>query len=107
MVARYLAANVDRGKVLRAEISRPGLWEGPFGWGGARPIVCARWTAQGPLIQQTYSLAFMFKGGQIEETFDPNAINPAAGGAFAAAARNAATCGKLSYAPFPELVKSR
>lgn len=107
MVARYIAAKVDRGKVLQAEISRPGLWEGPLGLGGVRPIVCAKWKAQGSLIQQNYSLGFTFKDGQIAEAFDPETINPAAGGAFAAAMKNAATCGKLSYSPFPELVKSK
>jgi hypothetical protein len=106
MVLHYITANADRGKVLKAEISQPGVWEGPLGMGQARPIVCATWTAQGPLIQQSYSLGFMFQNGQISEAFNPREINPATG-VIAAAGKDAFTCGKLSYSPFPELVSSR
>jgi hypothetical protein len=107
LMARYIAANVDRGKVLKAEISRPGVWESPIGLFEPKPIACARWTAQGAIIQQTYVLAFTFENGKIAEAFDPGYINPAAGGAFAAAIKQAATCGKLSYSPFPELMKGK
>jgi len=49
----------------------------------------------------------MFKDGQIDEAFNPREINPATGGVVAAAGKDAFTCGKLSYSPFPELVSSR
>jgi hypothetical protein len=107
LVVRYLAANNQGGKVLKAEISRPGVWESPLGLTSPRPIVCAKWVAQGPFIQQSHSLAFTFEGGKIAEVFDPGYINPAAGGAFAAALKDAATCGKLAYGPFPEMVKAK
>jgi len=107
VVARYIATKMNPGRVLRAEISRPGVWERPEFAGGPRPIVCARWTAEGPIIQQTHTIAFMFENGKISEVFDPQYINPAAGGAFGAWVKNAATCGKLSYVRYPELIKAR
>jgi len=107
LVAHYIAANVDRGKVLKAEISRPGVWDRADFVGGPRPIACARWTAQGPIIQQTYSVGFMFENGKISESFYPENINPGAGGAFGALLKNAATCGNLAYVPFPELMKTK
>lgn len=106
LVAGYLASKWDKRKILKAEISRPGDWVGPFGLGGPRPIACVQLTIQGPLIQQTLAMGFTFENGQIAEVFNPDEINPAAGGAFAAAVKNAATCGKLAYSPFPELVKA-
>jgi hypothetical protein len=105
LVARHIATNVDHGKVLAAEISRPGMWEEL--WSGPRPIVCARWRVQGPIIEQTHTLGFMFADGKIAETFNPQYSNPAAGGIFAAALLNSVTCGKLSYSPFPELKKGK
>lgn len=107
LIARYIQTKVDTGKVLKAEISRPGLWESPIGIFEPKSIACARWEAQGAIIQQTYVLAFTFENGQISDTFDPRYINPAAGGAFGAALKHAATCGKLSYSPFPELMKRK
>ena len=107
LVARNIAASTDLSKLLKAEISQPGEWVGPFGLGRSRPIACAVLTVQGPFIQQTYALGFIFQDGQIAEVFNPSASNPAAGGAFAAALKNSVTCGKLSYSPFPELAQSR
>jgi hypothetical protein len=43
----------------------------------------------------------------VAEAFYPDEINPAAGGAFAAAVKSAVTFGKLTYLPFPELVKPK
>jgi hypothetical protein len=71
-----------------------------------KPIACARWVARGPIIDQTHVLAFTFENGKIADTFDPTYVNPAMG-ALSAALLNAATCGKLSYAPFPELMKGK
>jgi hypothetical protein len=108
LIARHVAANWgDMSKILKAEISPPGEWVGPFGLGGPRPIACVRLTVQGPLIQQTHEMGFTFENAQIAEVFSPDEINPAAGGAFGAALKNAVTCGKLAYSPFPELVKSK
>lgn len=106
LVAGYLASKWDKRKILKTEISGPGDWVGPFGLGSPRPIACVQLTIQGPLIQQTVAMGFTFENGQIAEVFNPDEVNPAAGGAFAAAMKNAATCGKLTYSPFPELVKS-
>jgi hypothetical protein len=106
LIARHILANVDSGKVLKAEISRPGVWESPIGLFEPKPIACARWDAQGPIIQQTHVLAFTFENGKIADTFDPRYVNPAMG-ALSAAIKHAATCGKLSYAPFPELMKRK
>ena len=106
LVARnILASKMDLAKLVSAEISSPGEWEGPFGLGGKRPIVCARLTIDGPIIRQTYNLGYTFQNGEIAEVFDPDSVNPAAGGAFGAALKSAATCGKLSYSPFPGLSK--
>lgn len=107
LVARYFAANIQTGKMLKAQVSRPGVWESPLGLTSSRPIVCAKWVAQGPVIQQSYSLAFTFENGKIAEAFDPGYINPGAGGAFGAALKTAATCGKLSYGPFQEIMRSK
>jgi hypothetical protein len=52
-------------------------------------------------------MGFTFENAKIAEVFNPDEINPAAGGAFAAAVKNAATCGKLTYSPFPELAKNK
>jgi hypothetical protein len=107
LIARHVAANWDMSKILKAEISSPGEWVVPFGLGSPRPIACVKLTVQGPLIQQTHVMGFTFESAQIAEAFNPDEINPAAGGAFAAAVKNEATCGKLAYSPFPELVKSK
>ena len=105
LVARYIAANVSRGQVLKAEISQPGVWAER--WDGPHPIACVRWRAQGPLIQQNFALGFIFRNGQIVEAFNPEYANPAAGGYLGAALLNAVTCGKLAYSPFPEMMSSR
>jgi hypothetical protein len=105
-IAAHIRARFDRRKVLKAEISRPGVWEGPWGLGGSRPFACAKWLFQGPWIQQNMALAFTFENGKIAETFDPGYVNPGAGGAFGAALKTSATCGKasLAYSRFPEIV---
>jgi hypothetical protein len=107
LVAHYFAQNLRDYNILKAEIARPGVWESPLGLTSARPIVCAKWVSQGPVIQQSHSMAFTFENGQIAEAFDPGYINPGAGGAFGAAIKDAATCGKLTYGPFPEIARSR
>src|SRR5262249_5035144 len=83
LVARHFAANIQTGKMLKAEISRPGVWSRPDWVGGSRPIVCIRWKARGEFIDQSYSLGFMFENGKIAETFNPEYGNPAAGGYLA------------------------
>ena len=104
LVARRLATN--KVKVIKAEISRPGEgWMGLIN-GGNRPMVCARVTFQGPLIQQTYVAAFTFEKGQIADQFYPGGYNPM-GGALGAALQSALTCDKFSYGSFPELAKAR
>ena len=107
LIVRHVAANWDMSRILKAAISAPGEWVGPFGLGNPRPIVCVQITIQGPLIQQTSTMGYTFENGQIAEVFNPDEINPAAGGAFAAAVKNAATCGKLAYLPFTELAKTK
>jgi hypothetical protein len=107
VVARHFAANIKTGKMLKAEISRPGVWSRPDWVGGSRPIVCIRWRARGDFIDQNYALGFMFENGKVAEVFNPEYANPAAGGYLGAAMLNAATCGKLSYSPFQEIMRSR
>lgn len=97
LVARRLAAN--KGKVIKAEISRPGEgWMGLIN-GGNRPLVCARVTFQGSMIQQTYVAGFTFEKGQIADEFYP--------GGYGGLLQGALTCDKLSYGPFPEMARSR
>lgn len=107
LVARHLAPNLKKwGKLRKARISRPGEgWMGIFG-GGNRPIVCATITAQGSIIEQTYTVGFTFKGGRIEDVFYPGGFNPMVG-AVGAALQEALTCGKLTYGSFPELGGAR
>jgi len=106
LVARHIAASRDLKTVLKAEISRPGEgWVGIFD-GGNRPIACASVTFQGPLIQQGYTVAFLFENGQIAKVFYPGGYNPAIG-AVGAALQEGLSCGQLSYVPFPEIVKSK
>jgi hypothetical protein len=83
------------------------VWVGPLGLGSPRPIACARYRFQGWLIEQTVELGFIFENGRLSDVFNPNPNNPALGGAFAGALTYAVTCGKLTYGPFPELVKKR
>ena len=103
LAAKYTSAKWDRSKILKSEISEPGEgWMGLFG-GGNRPIVCVRLTVRGTLIDQTFTTGFTFENGRVGEGFSPYENNPAAGGALAAAIKDASTCGKLAYGPFPEL----
>jgi hypothetical protein len=104
-VASYFAADVQGGRILKAEIALPGVWEAPSGLMGPRPIVCAKWVSQGPRTEQKHSLVFTFENGKIAEAFDPGSMNPGAGGAFDAALKEAAICGRLAYVPFPEITK--
>ncbi len=103
LVARHIAQNPPRARLLNSQISPPGVWEAPLGIGSPAPIVCARLTIESTFSPTTYSIGFRFKDGQIQDTFNPQAINPAAGGIFASMMLNSVTCGKLSYRPFPEL----
>ncbi len=65
LVARnIMASKMDLAKLVSTEISSPGEWEGPFGLGGNRPIVCARLTIDGPIIRQTYNLGYTFQNGR-------------------------------------------
>jgi hypothetical protein len=107
VVARHLAPSLKKwGRLRNARISRPGEgWMGIFN-GGNRPIVCATVTAQGTLIEQTYTVGFTFKGSRIEDVFYPGGYNPMVG-AVGAALQNALTCDKLTYGPFPELGGTR
>jgi hypothetical protein len=78
--------------------------------GGNRPIVCVRLTVKSQGLfsdQSTYVAGYTFEKGQVADEFFPEAINPALGGAFGAAIRNAATCGNLTYGAFPELMRSK
>lgn len=103
LIARHIAQNPPRARLLKAEISRPGLWESPFGIVAAAPIACARLTVEGTFSPTTYAIGYRFRDGQILETFNPQYNNPAAGGPFAGMLLNSLTCGKLTYRPFPEL----
>lgn len=107
IVARHLAPNLKKwGKLRKAQISRPGEgWMGII-QGGNRPIVCATITAQGTLIEQTYTVGFTFKGGRVEDVFYPGGFNPMYG-AVGSALQSALTCSKLTYGPFPELGGAR
>jgi hypothetical protein len=107
LIAQYVEANWDTRKILKAEISLPGEWIGPFGLGSPRAIACVKVTTEGPLIRQTYAMGFTFENEDIAEVVSPDAMKLAAGGAFAAAVKSAATCGQLTYSPFPELVMSK
>jgi hypothetical protein len=97
-------------KILKAEITAPADgWMGITG-GGNRPIVCVRLTVKSQGLfsdQSTYVAGYTFEKGQVADEFFPEAINPALGGAFGAAIRNAATCGNLTYGAFPELMRSK
>ena len=103
LVARHIAQNPPRARLLNSQISPPGVWEAPLGIGSPAPIVCARLTIESTFSPTTYSIGYRFKDGQIQDTFNPQANNPAAGGLFASMMLNSVTCGKLSYRPFPEL----
>ena len=102
VIARYIAQNPPRAKLLNAQISRPGIWESPLGLGSA-PIACARLTIESTFSPTTYSIGFRFRNGSIIEAFNPQYNNPAAGGLFTAMLKNSITCGKLVYGPFPEV----
>lgn len=102
LIARNIAAHPSSAKILKAQISPPGVWIGPFGLGSPTPFACARLTVQGSFSEFTYSMGYLFKNGQIVEAFNPEA----AGGLVAGMTKNAYTCGKLKYGPFPELAKA-
>jgi hypothetical protein len=103
LVAASLSEKMDFSTFIKAEISEPGLWENMISPSSSRPIACARVTIEGVLGQQSYSVGYLFVNGRIDSVFNPSEVNPAAGGYFAAALKDAATCGKLTYGPFPEL----
>lgn len=105
VVAVYFVAYVKTGKMLEAEISHPGMGA-KLSVDDPRPIVCIHWRERGQFADQSYALGFMFEKGKVAETFNPDYIDPAAG-ALGAAILNSATCGLLSYSPFPEIMRSR
>ena len=106
LVARHIAQNPPRARLLNSQISPPGIWEAPLGIGSPAPIVCAKLTIESTFSPTTFSIGYRFKDGQIQDTFYPQANNPAAGGIFASMMLNSVTCGKLSYRPFPELTSA-
>jgi len=107
LLAANLSEKTDFSKFIKAEISPPGVWESPLNASASRPIACARVTVEGTFGPHTYALGYLFLNGKIEDVFSPDAVNPALGGAFAAALKNSVTCGKLSYGPFPELARPK
>jgi hypothetical protein len=103
ILARNVLAKVHPKKILNAQISPPGLWVGPLGLGGPRPTACVKWTAEGQYGQESHNIGYTFSQGHIDEIlgFDPMS----SGGLVPAMAKHAYTCGKLSYGPFPEVMK--
>ena len=103
ILARNVLAKTHPKKILSAEISPPGLWVGPLGLGGPRPIACVKWTVEGQYGPQSHNIGYTFSQGHIDEIlgFDPMT----SGGLVPAMAKHAYTCGKLSYGPFPEVMK--
>jgi hypothetical protein len=107
LVASQIVSTRDPKTIIDAKISQPGVgFIGTLYMGSNRPIVCARVTFQGPLIQQTYVAGYTFTNGQIEEVFYPGGYNPVSG-ALGAALQSAMSCDKLTYAAFPEIVKGK
>jgi hypothetical protein len=106
----YAKNNTPMSNILKAEITSPADgWMGIFN-GGNRPIVCVRLTVKSEGLfsdQSTYVTGYTFEKGQVADVFNPEAINPAAGGALAAAIKNANTCGNLTYGAFPELTRPK
>jgi hypothetical protein len=106
----YAKDNSPISKILKAEITAPADgWMGIFN-GGNRPIVCVRLTVKSDGLfsdKSTYVTGYTFEKGQVADVFNPEAINPAAGGALAAAIVNANTCGNLTYGAYPELTRSK
>ena len=104
----YAKNDLPMSKILKAEITAPADgWMGITG-GGNRPIVCVRLTVKSQGLfsdQSTYVAGYTFEKGKVADEFFPEAINPALGGTFGAAIRNASTCGNLTYAAFPELMR--
>lgn len=105
IVARNIRARAGHNRIIMAQISPPGLWVGPMGLGGTRPIACVRWKVQGTLGQEEYDTGYTFADGHIDEVFTFNPLTT--GGLVAAAAKHAYTCGKLTYGPFPEVMKAK
>ncbi len=104
----YAKTSAPMSKILKAEITAPAIgWMGAFN-GGNRPIVCVRLTVKSEGLfsdQATSVTGYSFEKGQVADVFNPEAINPALGGAVGAAIRNASTCGNLTYGAFPELMR--
>jgi hypothetical protein len=105
IIARNIRAKAGHSRIITAQISPPGLWVGPMGLGVSRPIACVRWKVQGTLGQEEYDTGYTFAEGHIDEVFGFNPLTT--GGLVAAAAKHAYTCGKLTYGPFPEVMKPR
>ena len=106
LIAASIAGEMDFSKFIKAEVSSPGVWEAPIG-PASRPIACARITIEGTFGPHSYTLGYRFVNGRIDDVFNPDAVNPAAGGYIAAAINSAASCGKLAYGPFPELARPK
>ena len=104
VLARAAAKPIEQ-KIVRAEISAPGLWENNIISDASRRIVCTRTTIDGIFGEQIFTVGYKFLNGQIEDVFYPEQANPAAGGLLGAAILNGVTCGKLEYEPFPELIR--
>lgn len=105
LITRYFASKGGGGaNVLSAQISRPGVWIGPFGLGAPAPIVCVKWTVQGSFGPNGASLIFRFHNGQIYEALNPETVKYAAG-MLGVMALKSVTCDKLAYGPFPELAR--
>ena len=105
IVARNVLAKAQREKILQVQISAPGVWVGPFDLGTPRPIACVRWTRQGVFGPLEEDIGYTFSDGHIDEVFG---FNPMAnGGLVPAATKHAYTCGKLTYGPFPEVIKPK
>lgn len=104
IIARNVLAKTPPTSILQVQISAPGVWVGPFDLGKPRPIACIRWTRQGTFGPLEEDIGYTFSDGHIDEVFN---FNPMAnGGLVAATAKHAYTCGKLTYGPFPEVLKS-
>jgi hypothetical protein len=110
VVARYIAElkakSVTKSKITKAEITRPGLGFNGIFSGGDRPMVCARVTYQTEYGSVSSRAAYAFSNGQIESVIYPDAFNPSSG-AFGNLIKSATTCDRLTYGPFPEMLKVR
>ena len=105
IIARNVRAKAAPSSIVHAEISPPGLWVGPMGLGTPRPIACVKWRSNGTFGQEEHNIGYTFADGHIDEVIGVNPLT--SGGLVAAAAKHAYTCGKLSYGPFPEVMRAR